>query len=152
MNSLGPLLFGRFVVGFAVSLSAMSECLYISEMADRTNRGMLVTLNELGITVGFLLAYLVNYIFMATPAGWRVMFGLSAGLAIIQAVALIFLPKTPHFLLLRRKEAEAVAVLRRIHVGAGRFSIKQEIANIRHSCEEAQGKRHARIIVWDPLY
>jgi MFS family permease len=83
--SLGPLLLGRFVVGFAVSLSAMSECLYISEMADKSNRGMLITLNELGITVGFLLAYLVNYIFMSTPAGWRVMFGLSAGLAVIQA-------------------------------------------------------------------
>ena len=135
--SLALLLIGRFVIGFAVSLSAMSECLYISEMADRTNRGMLVTLNELGITVGFLLAYLVNYIFMATPAGWRVMFGLSAGLAIVQAMALVFLPKTPHFLLLRRQEAEAVAVLRRIHGGG--FSVKQEVANIRHSCEEAQG-------------
>ena len=41
--------------------------------------GMLVTLNELGITIGFLLAFLVNYILMDTPGGWRVMFGLSSG-------------------------------------------------------------------------
>lgn len=144
---LGLLLVGRFVVGFAVSLSAMSECLYISEIADRTNRGMLITLNELGITIGFLLAYLVNYIFMTTPAGWRVMFGLSAGLAVVQAVALLFLPKTPHFLLLRRREAEAVAVLRRIHGYSrrGGFSVKQEVANIRHSCEETQGNLKFRL-------
>jgi len=29
----------RFVVGFAVSLSAMSECLYISEISAPSNRG-----------------------------------------------------------------------------------------------------------------
>jgi hypothetical protein len=58
----------------------------------------------------------------------------------MQAVALCFLPKTPHFLLLRRREAEAVAVLRRIHGASGSVSVKQEVANIRHSCEEAQGK------------
>ena len=29
----------RFVVGFAVSLSAMSECLYISEISKPSNRG-----------------------------------------------------------------------------------------------------------------
>ena len=40
---------------------------------------MLVSLNELGITLGFLIAFLVNYILMATPHGWRVMFGLSSG-------------------------------------------------------------------------
>jgi hypothetical protein len=56
-------------------------------------------------------------------------------------LALLFLPKTPHFLLLRRQEEEAVAVLRRIHGGSrrGEFSVKQEVANIRHSCEETQG-------------
>ena len=40
---------------------------------------MLITLNELGITVGFLLAFLVNYILMDAPGGWRVMFGLTSG-------------------------------------------------------------------------
>ena len=40
---------------------------------------MLVSLNELGITLGFLLAFLVNYIFMSTQDGWRIMFGLSSG-------------------------------------------------------------------------
>jgi SP family facilitated glucose transporter-like MFS transporter 12 len=40
---------------------------------------MLVSLNELGITLGFLLAFLVNYILMDSVGGWRIMFGLSSG-------------------------------------------------------------------------
>jgi predicted MFS family arabinose efflux permease len=32
------LLVGRFVVGFAVALSAVSECIYISEIATKKNR------------------------------------------------------------------------------------------------------------------
>ena len=57
-TSYGLLLAGRFVLGFAVSLSAIAECIYISEIAPPEKRGMLVSLNELGITIGILLAYL----------------------------------------------------------------------------------------------
>ena len=57
-TTFGLLLAGRFVLGFAVSLSAIAECIYISEIAPPEKRGMLVSLNELGITIGILLAYL----------------------------------------------------------------------------------------------
>ena len=45
---------------------------------------MLVSLNELGITVGILFAYLINYTFADVEGGWRIMFGLSAVIAVIQ--------------------------------------------------------------------
>lgn len=61
---------------------------------------MLVSLNELGITVGILIAFLVNYIFTDVDQGWRYMFGLSAVAAVIQGIAMIFLPKTPQFLMI----------------------------------------------------
>ena len=62
--------------------------------------GMLVSLNELGITVGILIAFLVNYIFTDVDNGWRYMFGMSAVAAIFQGVVMIFLPKTPQFLMI----------------------------------------------------
>ena len=61
---------GRIVIGFAVALSAVAECVYISEIAPQKTRGMLVSLNELGITVGFLSAYIVGYAFVEVPHGW----------------------------------------------------------------------------------
>ena len=51
-KNLGSILLGRFILGFAVSLSAIAECIYIAEISIPNRRGGLVSLNELGITVG----------------------------------------------------------------------------------------------------
>jgi len=98
---------GRFIVGFAVSLSAVGDCVYISEIAPPHKRGFLVSLNELGITFGILLAYLVNYLFINVPNGWRIMFGISGIPALIQAVSMIFLPASPRWLITKGREAKA---------------------------------------------
>ena len=129
-NGLTSVLFGRFILGFAVSLSAISECIYIAEISIPNRRGGLVSLNELGITVGKLLvifvckidyrfnnsiqfifislwyihflgilvSFLANYCLADVEGGWRVMFGMSAVAAIIQAVAMCFLPKVGCYL------------------------------------------------------
>jgi len=67
------LLAGRFCIGWAVALSAVSECIYITEVSAAHNRGMLVSLNELGITVGFLAAFLAGLAYADRPDGWRFM-------------------------------------------------------------------------------
>ena len=134
-HSLLQLLFGRFTVGFAVSLSAMAECLYISEISAPSNRGLLISLNELGITLGLLLAYIVNFIFMSVAGGWRYMFGLSTILSVVQLGALYLLPPTPHFLVMKKRESEASAVLQRMSNGVG---VRQQLANIRASMLEVE--------------
>lgn len=53
------LLVGRFVMGYAVALSAICECVYISEIAPAEHRGALVSLNELGIAIGILVVTFV---------------------------------------------------------------------------------------------
>jgi len=134
-DSLIVLLVGRFMVGFCVSLSAMSECTYIAEIARASHRGRLITLNELGITLGFLLAFIVNYIFMTVASGWRYMFGLSGVVAVVQCVSMIFLPQTPHFLVIRGKEEQAGIVMKKMH-GVGGMAAKREISRIRTAHEE----------------
>ena len=85
------ILFGRFILGFAVSLSAIAECIYISELSTPAKRGMLVSFNELAITVGILIAFLVNYCLAYVPGGWRIMFNLSIGIALFQVRPKIYL-------------------------------------------------------------
>lgn len=114
-SSLGLLLVGRFLVGAGVSLSAISESCYISEISTAANRGRLVSLNELGITLGFLLAFIVDYTFMDVTAGWRVMFGLSGVMAVIQLILMSFMPETPHFLVMNGRDLKAIAVMKKIH-------------------------------------
>jgi len=137
-NSLTALLVGRFLVGFGVSLSAMSECTYISEIAVASLRGRLVTLNELGITMGFLFAFVVNYIFMTVESGWRYMFGLSGIVAAVQFVLLTMLPKTPHFLVMSGKEEEAIQVLKKMH-GLGGVASKRAISSIKAARQDESG-------------
>uniref|UniRef100_A0A670Y855 Solute carrier family 2, facilitated glucose transporter member 10 n=1 Tax=Pseudonaja textilis TaxID=8673 RepID=A0A670Y855_PSETE len=91
-RSLIWLVGGRLTVGFSISLSSMACCIYVSEMVAAHQRGLLVSLYEAGITMGILLSYALNYIFTDTPEGWRYMFGLAIGLAVIQFGNILFLP------------------------------------------------------------
>ena len=58
------LIIGRSIIGYGVSLTATAECVYISEIAPASKRGMLVSLNEVGICLGILLAYFIGFLFV----------------------------------------------------------------------------------------
>ena len=129
-SAFGFILLGRFLVGCGVSLSAISESCYISEISTASNRGRLVSLNELGITVGFLLAFIVDYTFMTMTSGWRIMFGLSGFMAIVQLILMTFMPETPHFLVLNGRDLKAIATMKKIH-NIGGVLAQREVDKIR---------------------
>ncbi|XP_035310522.1 solute carrier family 2, facilitated glucose transporter member 10 isoform X1 [Cricetulus griseus] len=91
-GSLPWLLLGRSSVGFSISLSSMACCIYVSELVGPRHRGVLVSLYEVGITVGILFSYALNYVLAGTPWGWRHMFGWAAAPALLQSLSLLFLP------------------------------------------------------------
>lgn len=95
---------GRMTVGFAISLSSMACCIYVSEMVAAHQRGVMVSLYEAGITMGILLSYAMNYIFADTTEGWRYMFGLAVGPAAIQFLSILFLSKNSVQLNIQRSE------------------------------------------------
>ncbi|XP_029990288.1 solute carrier family 2, facilitated glucose transporter member 10 [Sphaeramia orbicularis] len=86
------LVLGRVIVGFAVCVSSMSCCIFVSELVSPDHRGVLVTLYEAGVTVGILGAYAVNYLLSDSEGGWRWMFGLVVVPTLVQLVSICFLP------------------------------------------------------------
>ena len=58
----------RFVIGLAVGSASMAVPLYISEVAPPRVRGALVSFNQLALTMGILIAFLVDY---ASVPVWR---------------------------------------------------------------------------------
>jgi MFS transporter, SP family, sugar:H+ symporter len=97
-------------------ISVQAVPLYLSEMAPAKMRGMLNITFQLMITIGILVANLINY-FTAKIAGgwgWRVSLGLAAVPAVIMVGGSIFLPDTPNSLVSRGKDEEARTMLRRI--------------------------------------
>ena len=45
-SSFGLLLVGRFILGFAVALSAIAECIYIAEISTPDKRGDILEINK----------------------------------------------------------------------------------------------------------
>ncbi len=138
VSSLGTALAGTFsgfvawritggaAIGFASALSPM----YISELAPAPLRGKLVSLNQLTIVIGILLAQVVNWV-IAQPvpadatareillswngqAGWRWMFGATAIPSALFFVAMIAVPESPRWLAQRGWQERAKRILARI--------------------------------------
>ena len=112
------LLVGRFIMGFGVSLSGCADVAYLTEIAPKYWRGALVSANEACISFGFLAAYTTGYVLSQVDpdAGWRLMFGLSSVMAIVQGVGMLTLPESPVWLSLQNgREAEVKSSLRQIY-------------------------------------
>ncbi|XP_075453486.1 solute carrier family 2, facilitated glucose transporter member 12 isoform X2 [Ascaphus truei] len=130
IGSYGSLIVGRIFIGVAISLSAIATCVYIAEIAPQHKRGMLVSLNELMIVVGILLAYISNYVFATVTNGWQYMFGLIIPLAALQAIAMYFLPPSPWFLIKQGRDEAAGKVLQKLRAAS---NTNEELAAIKSS-------------------
>lgn len=103
ISSYSTLVLGRIIVGFAMCISSMSCCIFVSEIVAPNCRGFLVTLYETGITVGILAAYAMNYILSDCTRGWKWMFGLAVVPTLIQLLSTWFIPSSTEESLSQRK-------------------------------------------------
>ncbi len=112
-NGLAVFLVARFLVGVAVGVASMITPLYIAEVAPARIRGAFVTLNQLAIVTGIVVAYYVDYVFSGT-GNWRAMFGSAVVPSLILLVALAFLPESPRWLAAHGRLDEALGILSRV--------------------------------------
>jgi MFS transporter, SP family, galactose:H+ symporter len=135
-NSANTLIVGRIIVGLGIGLSSGTVPVYISEVSPANARGWQVSLFQLAITVGILLAYVVDYAF-AKIEGWRWMFGLAVVPAAIFALGMIYLPESPRWLAMKGHRDKAREVLVRIRgtsdVEAEMDEVESTIGEIKES-------------------
>lgn len=84
--------FGRFTQGLGVGIVSMVVPMYLAEIAPSKYRGAYVSVNQLAITIGIVLAYLINWFFAYSD--WHIIFSVSIGIAIIYFIALLFIPES----------------------------------------------------------
>ena len=138
VSSLGTALttrFAAFVVwriagGCAIGLASGVSPMYIAEISPARLRGRLVSLNQLAIVFGILLAQVVNWL-IARPVpphasaleilaswngqwGWRWMFGVTAIPSLLFLVSTFMAPESPRWLAAKNRGAEALRVLERL--------------------------------------
>jgi MFS transporter, SP family, galactose:H+ symporter len=132
------LIIGRIIVGLGIGLSSGTVPVYISEVSPPAARGWTVSLFQLAITVGILLAYVVDYAFAAIQ-GWRWMLGLAVVPAAVFAIGMILLPESPRWLVKNGHREAARKVLGRIRTAAGADAELKDIeASIQHSEERGR--------------
>jgi len=128
------LLAARVIIGLAVGAASMVVPLYIGEVAQPGIRGALVSMNQLAITSGILVSYLADY-WLADTKSWRLMFGLAAIPAVLLFIGMLFQAESPHWLVMRGRDAEARRVLARLRAPD---EIEPEIAEVHRITQLAE--------------
>lgn len=137
--TISILIIGRFIVGLAIGVSSYVAPLYISEIAPPKYRGALVSLNQLAITIGIMLSYVIDY-FFAQEGGWRWMFLAGVVPAVCLLVGMICLPRSPRWMVAHGHLKKALKILRKIR-GDG-ANIQAEIDEIQKSLKVQKGDWH----------
>lgn len=120
------LLLGRFLVGLAVGATSVAAPMYIAEVAPPHMRGRLVSFFQLAITVGILVAYLIDAA-LAGTGSWRWMLALAMVPGVLLAAGMLPMPESPRWLLQNGRDPEARRVLGLLREG----DVEREIGEIR---------------------
>jgi len=120
----------RILGGIGIGLASNQSPVYIAEVAPANLRGRFVSLNQLTIVIGILLAQIINWI-IAEPvpdgasgsfilsswngqSGWRYMFWAELVPAGLFFLLMWFVPESPRWLIQRAQSAKAGAILKKI--------------------------------------
>ena len=133
----------RMIGGLAFGAALILAPMYIAEISTAENRGILVSIQQLNIVLGFFAAFLSNYffnkynspehLFLNDENVWRWMLGVELFPALLYFLALFYVPRSPRWLYLKNKYIEAKQVLNQIH---GKYRAEKEISSIEKSIDK----------------
>ncbi|NNM87519.1 MAG: sugar porter family MFS transporter [Phycisphaerae bacterium] len=129
------LIAARVMAGIAIGIASFVAPLYISEIAPVTIRGKLVSLNQVALTIGIVISYVIDYALAADQA-WRWMFAWAVIPAAIFGIGLFFIPDSPRWLVARGHPDKARAVLQRLRSPE---EVNGELARIEHNAAQQKG-------------
>ena len=151
----------RMLGGVAIGLASNLSPMYIAEVAPAQIRGRLVSINQLTIVVGILLAQYINWFLVRNlpqgatdefirnswfgQQGWRWMFGLTAAPSVLFFLGMLGVPESPRWLAKNGKSDHARSVLQKI---GGELYSNAAMADIQSTMasEEIQRVRFADLL------
>ncbi|KAH9748414.1 Sugar transport protein 1 [Citrus sinensis] len=140
-QAIWMLIVGRLLLGFGIGFANQSVPLYLSEMAPYRFRGALNIGFQLSITVGILIANVLNYFFNKIHGGWgwRLSLGGAMVPALIITVGSMILPDTPNSIIERGRHEEAREELRKVR---GVNDVEEEFNDLVAASEASRQVEH----------
>ena len=112
--TVGFMVVARVILGLGVGAAAVTCPLYLAEMAPAHLRGRMVTINELMIVTGQMLAFAINALLDAVihdSEVWRIMLGVASIPAIALLIGMLALPESPRWFAIRDRLDESRRIL-----------------------------------------
>lgn len=144
----------RIIGGLGIGIVSIVSPIYISEISPAKIRGTLVSLYQLAVTAGFLLAYMANWLIdagidpenaggslwtrMFHSEAWRGMLGSETFPALLFLFVIFFIPESPKWLLIKGRIPKAKSILSRIL--SSDEEVRNEIEATKASLGEDKGK------------
>jgi SP family sugar porter-like MFS transporter len=155
-----PFVLYRILGGVAIGLASNLSPMYIAEITPASIRGGFVSINQLTIVIGILLAQVANWL-IAEPVpegasaqeillswngqrGWRWMFWAELVPASLFFILMWFVPESPRWLAKRKKHEQAMQVLSRL--GDSEYA-RQEVAEIENTLRNDTEKVNYRSLL-----
>ena len=118
--------------------------MYIAELVPPRIRGAVVSFNQLMVTLGILVAYIVDWGFAPLPNNWRWMFAVAVVPGAALAIGMYFMPFSPRWLIQKGREDDARGVLERYRFDEddidGEIEEIKEVARRRSACASCVGE------------
>ncbi len=145
------LVVARMLGGFGVGAALIIAPMYIAELAPAGLRGRLVSFNQLNIVIGISAAYFSNYLILSLGQSdvawaealrlgdwsWRWMLGVEALPAIFYFFALLFVPESPRWLVMKGRDGDALGILEQV---SGREQAEEDLGAVRESLDAEAGE------------
>lgn len=139
--SFAWLMVGRSVAGIGVGYALLIAPVYTAEVAPAASRGALTCFPEIFINVGILIGYIANYALAGLPKhlNWRVMIGAGAVPPLFLGIAVLMMPESPRWLIMKNRNDDAMKVLLRTSVNQAEASerLEQILEGIQYAQRQA---------------
>ena len=143
-QTLAFFIVARLLGGLAVGIASILSPMYIAELAPAKYRGSLVSLNQLAIVIGILVAFFSNYMLVGTGQNnWRWMLLVMAAPAILLFFSLFLVPESPRWLVARHQNDEALKVLLKT---SGELSAPTELKEIQQTLQSQEESSYSELL------
>ncbi len=132
----------RIALGYAVGVASVVVPLYLAEMAPASQRGRIVTVNQLMLVIGLFLAFVINAVLanlISDAVVWRYMLGIALIPALGLLLGMLSLPDTPRWYASKQMWVQAKRTLERAH-HADRVEAEYEQISAIVKADHLQGK------------